>query len=91
MADHLGVDPDGLRSGASRSDGLAASLTAQGAGGSSGSQPSHAGVSAILAAAQAAREQQADRVSGQANTLRSNASQYDSTDVRSASDIAKAM
>ncbi|RIU26778.1 type VII secretion target [Mycobacteroides abscessus] len=91
MADHLGVDTGGLGVGAARSEGLAAELTGGEAAGGSGNQPSHMGVSAILAAARTAREHQAGRMSGHASTLRSNASQYDGNDRRSATDIAQAM
>lgn len=90
MAGRLNVDADGLRSGAARSDGLASSLST-GSAAISGSQPSHAGVSAILAAADAVRGRQSARMSGHADTLRSGAGDYDSIERRNAADIAKAM
>ncbi|WP_078278514.1 hypothetical protein [Mycobacteroides franklinii] len=90
MSGHLEANTDAQRSGAARSDALASSLAAS-PGATSGNQPSHAGVSAILAAAAAARGLQAERVSGHADTLRSGAGGFDGTEGRSAADIAKAM
>lgn len=90
MSGRLGVDTDGLRSGAARSGELASSLSPRSSA-TSGNQPSHAGVSAILAAADAVRARQSERVSGQADTLRSGAGEHDRTESRSVADIAKAM
>lgn len=90
MADDLRVDTEGLRSGARSSDALASALVA-GAGGAGGSQPSHGGVSAVLAAVQAVRGRQSGRVAKQAGAMRTGASRYDDTDGRTATNIAKAM
>ncbi|WP_457221132.1 hypothetical protein [Mycobacteroides abscessus] len=48
-------------------------------------------MAAILAAVDAVRGHQSERVSGQAGTLRSGAGAYEGTEGRSAADIAKAM
>lgn len=90
MTGHLGADTEGLRSGAARSDGFASSLSA-GSVATSGSQPSHAGVAAIFAAAHAVRGHQSERVSGHADTLRSGAAAFEGTEERSSADIAGAM
>ncbi|SKY32304.1 Uncharacterised protein [Mycobacteroides abscessus subsp. massiliense] len=90
MAGRLDANSDGLRSGAARSDAVASSLS-NGPTIASGGQPSHAGVAAILSAAAAVRDSQAQRVSGHADILRSGAGAYDGTEGRGAADIAKAM
>ncbi|MFT9533758.1 hypothetical protein ACM0AX_10895 [Mycobacteroides abscessus subsp. abscessus] len=90
MAGRLDVNSDGLRSEAARSDAVASSLSNSPTI-ASGGQPSHAGVAAILSAAAAVRDSQAQRASTHASTLRSGAGAFDSTEGRSAADIAKAM
>lgn len=90
MTGRLDTNTDGLRSGAARSDAIASSLSNSSTI-ASGGQPSHAGVAAILSAAAAVRDSQAQRVSGHADTLHSGAGAFECTEGRSAADIARAM
>jgi hypothetical protein len=88
MANDLGVNSEGLQAAASSSDGLATELALSGVDGSAiGSQPSHRGASAILAAIESVSRRQSRRVSFQAGRVALGASQYESADIGSAADI----
>lgn len=91
MADYLGVDTDGLRSAAARSAGLADELSSGSTGGGSGSQPSHAGVTALDGAAMSVRRAQSNRVQNQSGDMVTGSKSYDDTVGRSAADIARSM
>ncbi len=91
MADHLGVDTDGLRSAAAHSARLADELASSGTGGGSGSQPSHAGVAALDGAAMSVRAAQSGRVQNQSGDMVTGSQSYDDTVARSAADIARSM
>ena len=91
MADDLRIDTDGLHSGAAGSDILASALATGASCGGAGSQPSHGGVSAVLAAAESVRGRQSGRVAQQASDMRTAASRYDETDGHNATAIGKAM
>ncbi|WP_078325169.1 hypothetical protein [Mycobacteroides salmoniphilum] len=93
MADHLGVDTDGLRSAAARSARLADELSSggTGTGSSSGSQPSHSGVAAVDGAAMSIRDLQSGRVGQQSGGMVTGSKSFDGTESRSAADIARSM
>ncbi|MGV0768700.1 hypothetical protein [Mycobacterium syngnathidarum] len=81
MTERLSVDDQGLNASASTSTEIAASLASPAAAtADAGSQPSHAGVSAIDAALAAARDRQAARVSNHAQYLKIGSGVYRLTD-----------
>lgn len=79
MTERLSVDDRGLNAAAQDSEGIAASLAAT-TESASGSQPSHAGVSAIEAALASARDRQAARVSNHAQYMKLGSGVYRRTD-----------
>lgn len=91
MADDLRIDVEGLRSAAASSDDLASRLSVGDASCASGSQPSHAGVSAIFAAAQSVGIRQSGRVEKQARSMQTGAKHYAATDEYGAADIRTTM
>ncbi|WP_066897032.1 hypothetical protein [Mycolicibacterium houstonense] len=76
MTDRLSVDDQGLNAAAQSSADIADSLEATEARTNTGSQPSHAGVSAIDAALASARDRQAARVSHHAQYLKIGSAVY---------------
>lgn len=83
----LSVDAAGLSSAATSSEHIAEVLSAPTDGAVSGSQPSHAGVSALDLEIATMRERQAGRVAGQARDMATGASAYNSTDGDSAAHL----
>jgi hypothetical protein len=92
MAERVTVDTGGLGSGAARSAVIAVEL-AQGAvaDSGSGSQPSHAGVSALNTAISSLRGRQSARVAKHASSMRTGADLYDATDTQSAQNLAETL
>lgn len=80
MTGNLSVDGQGLDAAAAGSVEVAASLAGTAASAGSGSQPSHAGVSAIDAALASARDLQAARVSNHAQYMKIGSGEYRHTD-----------
>lgn len=92
MTDGLSVDPDGLRHAAGRSEALAGDMSVPGAiGGGSRSDPTVAAVQAISAHLAGSHTDQSAYLAGRANTLRSGANGYESTDNGSAGKITGTM
>lgn len=91
VGDRLDVDLGGLRSGAANSESVAEALADAAVAGGPGSEPSQAGATAILAAAQAVRKLQSGRVSGQADAMASAASNYGITDESGAGNLEMSM
>lgn len=89
VTEHQSVDDQGLTAAAKGSADIAAALAVTAAGTSSGSQPSHAGVSAIDAGLSSARERQATRVSNHAQYLRIASGVYRHTDDDGAAAVAR--
>ena len=87
MGNELGVDSSDLRAAAAGGDAIAETLAGAAAAGSTGAQPSAAGVSALDAAISAIRTRQSARLSGQASDLSVASARYDDTDGVSAGDI----
>lgn len=67
MGNELDVDSSDLRAAAAGADAIAETLAGAATAGSTGAQPSTAGVSALDAAISAIRTRQSARVSGQAS------------------------
>ncbi|MHC9292034.1 hypothetical protein ACRCUN_06175 [Mycobacterium sp. LTG2003] len=80
MANELEVEASGLRAAAASSDAAAAELSTSSVEGVPGTTPSHAGVAAIMAAAQSVRGRQSGRISGQASDLTVSGASYDTID-----------
>lgn len=80
MANGLEVDTAGLRAAAASSDATATELASTTTESAPGTTPSHAGVAAVLAAAQSVRTRQAARINGHANSLTVSGARYDTTD-----------
>lgn len=76
MTENLSVDDQGLTTAAADSADIATSLATAAAGTSSGSQPSHGGVSAVDAALASARARQATQVSNHAQYLKASSGMY---------------
>ncbi|ORV24675.1 hypothetical protein AWB98_20810 [Mycolicibacterium conceptionense] len=89
MTERLSVDNQGLNAAAADSAEIAGSLGSTVAGASSGSQPSHAGVSAIDAALASARDRQATRVSNHAQYMRLGSGVYRRTDDEAAATVVR--
>ncbi|MCG7611282.1 MULTISPECIES: hypothetical protein [Mycobacterium] len=87
---HLHVDTGSLSAAAAQGDAVAATLASTGAAGEgSGSQPSHAGVSAIDAALASARDRQAARVSNHSEYMKVGSGVYRRTDDDGADAVAR--
>lgn len=92
MAENLNVDPEGLRTAAANSEGLAAALGgAAPAVGARGDQDTHAAVSALDVAIAAARSSQSGRVAQQAADMQSASTNYQGSDERAADHLAETM
>ncbi|OMC11934.1 hypothetical protein [Mycolicibacterium fortuitum] len=89
MTERLSVDDEGLNAAAAGSADIAGSLGATEAGASSGSQPSHAGVSAIEAALASVRDRQATRVSNHAQYMKLGSGVYRRTDDQAAAAVVR--
>lgn len=88
----LSVDSAGLRQGAGRSVDIAAGLAKRGDHvASSGHQPSHAGVAALIAAVTDVRTRQAQRVERSAADLLIGADAHDATDAQAGGRLAKSV
>ncbi|MGV0834025.1 hypothetical protein [Mycolicibacterium thermoresistibile] len=88
----LMVESEGLRAAAASSETLAASLSpSAAAGGSKGSQPSHAAVSEVDAAVSSAAAAQSVRIRQLAASLRAGGLCYEFTDDVSAIKLAESM
>lgn len=80
MANNLNVHGDGLRLAAGNSETIAASLNGPDAGPLNASHPSAAGVAAVNAALSRLRGRHTQRVTGQADDLRTGSTYYDGAD-----------
>lgn len=81
MTEHLSVDDRGMNAAATASSEIAATLaTTSSVSPSAGSQPSHAGASAMEAALASVRDRQAIRVSNHAKYLKIGSGVYRDTD-----------
>ena len=87
MGNELEVDPGDLRGAAANSEAVAGTLPGAALGGSTGSQPSAAGVAALDSAVSAVRIRQSARVSGHTRDLSVASVRYDDTDGDSAEDV----
>jgi len=91
MPDSLEVDTGGLRSGAVHSSCVADALVLRTEGGPSGSQASHDGASAMLAAVHSVCCRQSGRIRLQSSNMLTGANRYDETDGHSSRHVATAM
>ncbi|MEN3219717.1 hypothetical protein FPV58_30910 [Mycolicibacterium porcinum] len=89
MTERLSVDDEGLNAAAHHSADIAGSLAVTAAGTDSGSQPSHAGVSAIDAALASARDRQGVRVSNHAQYMKLGSGVYRHTDEGAAAAVVR--